>query len=97
MLQQAGASGGSRAGCINASQPVQNIPQGLKPQVLCAFCGTAKAVPFQNPIYATISSLLLALSLVEVELGQLEVAGLRNLQINLRTVDNGYGNSCAFD
>jgi hypothetical protein len=43
------------------------------------------------------ASLLRALSLVEVELGQLEVAGLRNLQINLRTVHNGYGNSGALD
>jgi hypothetical protein len=43
---------GARAGCINATRPVQSIPQGLKPQILFAFCGTAKAVPFQNLIYA---------------------------------------------
>ena len=36
--------------------PVECIPQGLKPQVLCGFGGTAKAVPFQNLIYATSSS-----------------------------------------
>jgi len=44
-------------GCINAAWPAQGIPQGLKPQNLLCFCGTAKAVPFQNPIYATSSSL----------------------------------------
>jgi hypothetical protein len=31
----------------------------------------------------------------QVELGQLQVARLRNLQINLRTVHHGYGNSGA--
>jgi len=41
--------------------------------------------------------LLLAVALVQVELGQLQVAGLRNLQINLRTVDDGYGNSGALN
>ena len=44
-----------RAGCINAARRVQSIPQGLKPQVLCGFGGTAKAVPFQNLICATSS------------------------------------------
>ena len=34
---------------------MQSIPRGLKPQVLCGFGGTAKAVPFQNLIYATSS------------------------------------------
>ena len=36
-------------------------------------------------------------ALAEVKLGQLQIAGLRNLQINLRTVHNGYGNSGALD
>jgi hypothetical protein len=47
--------GMSRTGCINAGRPAQNIPQRLKPQLLRRFCGTAKAVPFQNTIYATSS------------------------------------------
>ena len=42
--------------CINAARPVQSIPQGLKPRILCAFCGTAKAVPFQSLIHATTST-----------------------------------------
>ncbi len=36
-------------------------------------------------------------ALVKVKLGQLQVAGLRNLQINLRTVHHGYGISGALD
>jgi hypothetical protein len=31
-----------------AIHPVKSIPKGLKTPVLQAFCGTAKAVPFQN-------------------------------------------------
>ena len=33
-----------------------NIPPGLKPQILRGSCGTAEAVPFQDPIYATSST-----------------------------------------
>jgi hypothetical protein len=29
------------------------FPQGLKPLILCGSYGTAEAVPFQDPIYAT--------------------------------------------
>jgi hypothetical protein len=38
-----------------SSRPNEPIPQGLKPSVLQAHCGTAEAVPFQNTIYATSS------------------------------------------
>jgi hypothetical protein len=36
--------------------PNELFPQGLKPSILPAHCGTAEAVPFQNTIYATSSS-----------------------------------------
>jgi hypothetical protein len=39
----------------------QNVPQGLKPQVLCAFYGTTEVVPFHGAIYATSSTQILAL------------------------------------
>jgi glycosyltransferase involved in cell wall biosynthesis len=45
------------AGCVNDARPARNIPQGLKPQNLCCFCGTAEAVPFQSQISAASSSL----------------------------------------
>jgi hypothetical protein len=32
----------------------ENFPQGLKPQYLCGFYGTAEAVPFQSGIYAAV-------------------------------------------
>src|ERR1022692_2565487 len=32
-----------------------NIPQGLKPQILCACYGATKVVPFQSQVYATSS------------------------------------------
>jgi hypothetical protein len=35
-----------------------NIPQGLKALSLSAFCGTAEALPFQDPICATSSSVV---------------------------------------
>jgi len=46
-------SSSPEVGCINARSRLKNAPQGLKPRCLCAFHGTAKAVPFQNRIYAT--------------------------------------------
>jgi hypothetical protein len=46
-----------RAGCMSRSR-LKNVPQGLKPHCLCAFRGTAKAVPFQNRIYAASSILV---------------------------------------
>ena len=46
-----------RADCISAPRSVRSIPQGLRPKVLFGFCGTAEAVPFQDLIYATSSSL----------------------------------------
>jgi hypothetical protein len=33
---------------INRIWSVKVVPQGLKPPVLLAICGTAEAVPFQN-------------------------------------------------
>jgi len=33
-------------------RPISNVPQGLKPSVYAALCGTAKAVPFQGTGYA---------------------------------------------
>jgi len=50
--------GSARTGCTNVSRPVKTVPQGLKPQILGCLCGMAKAMPFQNPIYGTRSSLL---------------------------------------
>jgi hypothetical protein len=38
-------------------EPSEPIPQGRKPFVLPALCGTAEAVPFQNTLYATSSRL----------------------------------------
>jgi hypothetical protein len=35
-----------------------NVPQGLKPLVLCGFCGTTKVVPCYKTIYATSSSVV---------------------------------------
>jgi hypothetical protein len=35
---------------------MEERPSGAKAQRLCTFFGTAKAVPFQNGIYATSSS-----------------------------------------
>ncbi len=42
----------TRGGCINVARPATNHPSGAKAQVLCGSGGTAKAVPFQSPIYA---------------------------------------------
>src|ERR1035438_1386975 len=39
----------ARTGCINTGRPTRNIPQGLKPRILCACYGTTKVLPFQNP------------------------------------------------
>jgi hypothetical protein len=39
---------------------MQNVPQGLKPHIYWAFCGTAEAVPFRKQVYATTSNLTCA-------------------------------------
>ena len=39
------------------SEAIKNLPSGAKARCLCAFCGTAEAVPLQNRIYATSSRL----------------------------------------
>jgi hypothetical protein len=41
---------------INAFQPRERVPQGLKPAFLKALIGTAKAVPYPKPIYETRST-----------------------------------------
>jgi hypothetical protein len=42
--------------CINSRRRLANVPQGLKPQVLCGYCGTTEVVPFRGTIYATSSN-----------------------------------------
>ena len=44
----------ARTGCIISLKRRSNFLQGLKPQFLCGFRGTAKAVPFQSRVHATI-------------------------------------------
>jgi cytochrome c oxidase assembly protein subunit 15 len=46
----------TRAGCTNAVQAAEQRPSGAKAQILCGSYGTAEAVPFQKPVYATSSS-----------------------------------------
>ena len=43
---------------INPLSGLESIRPGPKPVILCAFCGTTEVVPFQNSIYATISSVV---------------------------------------
>ena len=43
----------SRAGCINGAQAAEQHPSGAKAQILPGSYGTAEAVPFQDPVYAT--------------------------------------------
>jgi hypothetical protein len=58
---------GFGAGCINPRGRLKNVPQGLKPRYLCAFCGTAEAVPFYKTIYASSSVSAEAARLLPVE------------------------------
>jgi hypothetical protein len=44
--------GGSYNWLHKSSELVENIPQGLKPQILCGFFGTTEVVPFHGAIYA---------------------------------------------
>ena len=33
---------------VSQAKSPKNIPQGLKPSLFCAICGTAEAVPYQS-------------------------------------------------
>jgi len=66
------------------------IPSGAKARTLPDYAQLCPAIePAAQRRVAGCILLALTVALTEVELGQFQVAGLGNLQINRRTVDHG--------
>src|ERR1700677_688799 len=50
------------------SSKTGHFPQGLKPASLLLGSGTAEAVPFQNPVYATSSRVVCLKFIIEIDI-----------------------------